>query len=149
MLLAAVLGLHVAGKAGELVMLKSSEKKLDESLEQALRQALPGEPGVAGNARRRMESQLVALRENQSGAGFLGALGALAEARQSAPDTKLEAINYRPGAIDLKLAAPSAGSLDKLSQTLRANGWASDLTSGNVVGSGYEGRIQVKPPGAS
>jgi len=148
MLLAAVFGLHVAGKATELAMLKSSEKKLDQSLDQAFRSAMPGEQPSAG-ARRRMESQLLALRENQSGAGFLGALGALTEARQSAPDTKFEALNYRPGAIDLKLAAPSAGSLDKLSQQLRANGWSSDLTSGTVVGSGYEGRIQIKTPGAS
>jgi len=148
MLLVGLLGLHVAGKVAELGMLKSSEKKLDQSLDETFRQVMPGEQ-ANGNARRRMESQLLALREGQSGTGFLAALSALTQARQSAPDTRFEALSFRPGAIDLKLAAPSAGSLDKLSQSLRANGWSSDLTSGTVVGSGYEGRIQIKAPGAS
>ena len=148
MLLVGLLGLHVAGKVAELGMLKSSEKELDRSLDETFRQVMPGED-ANGNARRRVESQLLALREGQSGAGFLAALGALTQARQSAPDTRFEALSFRPGAIDLKLAAPSAASLDKLSQSLRANGWNSDLTSGTVVGSGYEGRIQIKAPGAS
>jgi hypothetical protein len=31
-----------------------------------------------------------------------------------------------------------------MSQQLRSSGWQADLTSGNTVGSGYEGRIQIR-----
>jgi hypothetical protein len=44
----------------------------------------------------------------------------------------------------MKLSAKDATSLDHMSQSLRANGWDADLTSGNTTGSGYEGRIQLR-----
>jgi hypothetical protein len=36
-----------------------------------------------------------------------------------------------------------------VSQLLRTNGWDANLTAGNVAGQGYEGRIQIRPRGAS
>jgi hypothetical protein len=60
----------------------------------------------------------------------------------------VQALSFREGALDLKLAAPDANSLDRISQTLRGVGWQADLTSGVVVGEGYEGRIQIKPRGS-
>jgi hypothetical protein len=47
----------------------------------------------------------------------------------------------------MKLSAPDASSLDRVSQSLRSNGWAADLTGGSNVSSGYEGRIQVHANG--
>jgi len=44
---------------------------------------------------------------------------------------------------------PNAESLDRVSQALRSNGWSADLTAGNQVGEGYEGRIQIRPGGKS
>jgi hypothetical protein len=47
----------------------------------------------------------------------------------------------------MKLAAPDAASLDKVSQSLRGNGWQADLTGGANTAAGYEGMIQVRSNG--
>jgi general secretion pathway protein L len=148
MLLAGLILLHVAGKSAELYMLKRAEKTVDASIEQAFRAAMPGEQN-ATNARRRMEQKLIALRSGGGGAGLLAALGALVEARGSVPGTTVQAMSFRDGALELKMAAPDADSLDRVSQVLRSNGWQADLTAGNVAGQGYEGRIQIRPRSTS
>jgi general secretion pathway protein L len=147
MLLAGLIVLHVAGKGAELYMLKRAEKTVDLSIDQAFKAAMPGEQNST-NARRRMESKLVAVR-GSGGSGLLPALAALVEARSSVPGTTVQAMSFRDGALELKMAAPDADSLDRLSQMLRSNGWQADLTAGNVAGQGYEGRIQIRPRGAS
>src|SRR5438094_142385 len=61
------------------------------------------------------------------------------------------ALQDHDGALDLRLSAPDAASLDQLGQALRRNGWQADLTSGGMTGSAYEGRMQVRAgdaPGA-
>jgi general secretion pathway protein L len=148
-LLAGLVGLHIAGKATELVLLKRAEKSLDASIDEAFRQAMPGAQSTV-DARRRMEQRLMQVRGGGGAAGgLLGALGAVVEARGSSPGTTVQALSFRDGALDLKMAAPNADSLDQVSRTLRANGWQADLTSGTVVESGYEGRIQMRPRGES
>jgi type II secretion system protein L len=146
-LLAALVGLHMAGKAGELFMLKRAEKTVDASIDQAFRAAMPGEQNTI-NARRRMEQRLASVRGG-GGTGLLPALGALVQARSAAPGTVLEALSFREGALELKIAAPDADSLDRINQSLRSSGWEADITGGNVVGQGYEGRVRVKPRGSS
>jgi general secretion pathway protein L len=147
MLLAGLFALHAIGKGAELFVLKSAEKKVDTSIEQAFRAAMPGEMN-ATNARKRMETKLVAIR-GSGGQGLLSALGAFAQARNSVPGTTVQAMTFHDGALILKMAAPNADALDRLSQLLRSSGWEADLTGSNVTnGGGYEGRIQIKPRGA-
>jgi general secretion pathway protein L len=146
-LLACFVGLHVAGKATELAVLKKREHTLDASIDQAFRAAMPGEHNTT-DARRRMQQRLVSARGGGEFAGLLPALGALAVARAGAPGTVVQALSFREGAVDLKLAAPNAESLDRISRSLRDNGWQADLTAGNVAGTGYEGRIQIRPKGS-
>jgi hypothetical protein len=45
----------------------------------------------------------------------------------------------------MKVTAPDASSLDRVTQGLNNNGWQAELTSGNVVGSGYEGHLEIRP----
>jgi len=47
----------------------------------------------------------------------------------------------------MKLSAPDAASLDRVSQALRNGGWQADLTGGSNAASGYEGHIQVHAGG--
>ena len=108
---------------------------------------MPGEHNTT-DARRRMQARLTAARGGGEFSGFLPALGALVVARNSAPGTVVQALSFREGAVDLKLAAPNAESLDRISRALRDSGWQADLTAGNVAGSGYEGRIQIRPKGS-
>jgi len=60
---------------------------------------------------------------------LLAALGALVDARNNVPGTTVQAMSFRDGALELKMAAPDAGSLDRVSQLLRTNGWDANLTA--------------------
>lgn len=139
-----LLGLHVAGKAAQLGMLKRQERTLDAAIRDTARTALPGET-PSGDVRRRMEQRLAALRDNGT-SGLLPALEALAHAGSAAPGMQLQSLNFHNGTLELKLSAPDASSLDKVAQSLKSNGWPAELTGGNAVGSRYEGRIQVHAP---
>ena len=142
-LLASLVGLHVAGKAAELTALKRNERALDTQIGDAFRQAMPGETSTL-DARRRMEQRLASAQSGGGTGGFLPALQAVVQARSTAPGTTLQALSFRQGTVDMKLSAKDASSLDRMSQSLRANGWQAELTSGNATKDGYEGRIQLR-----
>ena len=146
MLLAGFIALHVAGKAAELTVLKHADHRLDGSIEQVFRSAMPGEPDTY-EARRQMEQRLAAARASQASGGFLLALQALVEAHRAAPEAVLEALTFRDGSLELKASAPSVESLDRLSRQLKQQGWQARLVAGNPAGSAYEGRIQMSPGG--
>ena len=144
MLLVAFIGLHVAGKAAELTVLKHADRRLDNSIEEVFHTALPGEPDTF-EARRQMEQRLAAVRASQASGGFLQALQALVQAHRAAPEAVLKALTFRDGALELKASAPSVESLDRLSRQLHQQGWQAHLVSGSPVGSAYEGQIQMSP----
>ena len=145
LLLAGLVALHMVGKATELQVLKKRERQVDASIRDTFHQAMPGEVSAL-DARHRMEQRLLAARG--AGGGLLPALQALAQARDSAPGTSVQALNFHSGSLEMKLSAPDASSLDRLSQALRSNGWQADLTGGTNQGTGYEGRIQVRANGS-
>jgi len=145
MLLAALFLLHVVGKAAELTLLKKREHQLDVSIRDTFQTAMPGRDASSQDARRRMEQRLLAARG--AGGGLLPALQALAQARDGVPGTNVQSLNFHTGTLEMKLAAPDAASLDKLSQSLRSNGWQADLTGGGNTAAGYEGLIQVRSNG--
>ena len=144
-LLAGLIGLHVAGKATELQLLKRHERQLDASIRDTFRSSMHTEASAA-EARRVMERRIAGGRG--AGEGLLPALQALVQARATAPGTNVQSLNFHGGALEMKLSAPDATSLDRLSQTLRSNGWQADLTGGNNTGSSYEGRIQMRSRGS-
>jgi general secretion pathway protein L len=146
LLLAGFIGLHIAGKAAELSVLKHADHRLDGSMEQVFRTAMPGQPDTY-EARRQMEQRLAAVRASQASGGFLLALQALVQAHRAAPDAVLQALTFRDGSLELKASAPSVESLDRLSRQLRQQGWQARLVAGNPAGSAYEGRIQMSPGG--
>lgn len=140
-LLVALLAVHIAGKVGELQVLKARERDVDRSIRDTFHTAMPGEPSAL-DARRRMEQRLAATRG--AGGGLLPALQALAQARDAVPGLRVQAMQFHGGALDLTLAAPDAASLDRMSQELRRAGWQADLTGGGNEGSAYQGHIQVR-----
>jgi len=144
-LLAGLIGLHVAGKATELQLLKRHERQLDASIRDTFRSSMHTEAS-ASEARRVMERRIAGGRG--AGEGLLPALQALVQARDAAPGTNVQSLNFHGGALEMKLSAPDATSLDRLSQTLRSNGWQADLTGGTNTGSSYEGRIQMRSRGS-
>ena len=144
LLLAALVGLHVAGKAAELGVLKRNERKLDSSITDVFHSAMPGEQST-NDPRRRMEKRLADVQARSSAGGLLAALEALAQAHGSAPTSQLQALSFHDGILELQILAPDASTLDRITQTLKSNGWLATLTSGNVVSSGYQGRVQIRP----
>jgi general secretion pathway protein L len=144
-LLAGLVALHILGKATELHYLKAKEHQVDSSIRDTLRAAMPDQQGTQ-DARHRMEQRLLAVRSGGS-TGLLAALEALAYARNSAPGTSVQAVNFHDGVIDLKLAAPDAASLGHLSELLRNSGWQAEILGGNNVGNSYEGRVQIHASG--
>lgn len=143
-LLAALVGLHVVGKAAELSMLKRSEHKLDASISDVFHTAMPGQQTTA-DPRRRMEKQLTDMAARSSAGGLLPALEALAQAHASAPMTAIQALNFHDGTLEMQLSAPDATTLDHVIQSLKGNGWQANQTSGNSAPSGYQGRIELRP----
>jgi general secretion pathway protein L len=143
-LLASLIGLHVVGKAAELQLLKRHERQLDASIRDTFRSSMHTEAS-ASDARRLMEKRVGGLRG--AGEGLLPALQALAQARDTAPGTSVQSLNFHGGSLEMKLSAPDASSLDRLSQSLRSSGWHADLTGGSNSGSAYEGRIQMRSGG--
>jgi general secretion pathway protein L len=144
MLLACLVGLHILGKATELHYLKSKEREVDASIRDTVQAAMPGDAN-SPDARHRMEQRLLAVRSG--GSGLLAALEALAYARNSAPGTSVQAINFHDGVLDMKLAAPDAASLGHLSELLRKSGWQAEILGGDNVGNTYEGRVQIRAGG--
>ncbi|MFI4878964.1 MAG: type II secretion system protein GspL [Steroidobacterales bacterium] len=145
MLLAALVGLHIIGKVWQLHVLHDREHQVDASIRDTFHTAMPGAQNTT-DARHKMEQRLLSARG--AGQGLLAALQALAQARDAAPGTSVQALTFRDGTLDLKVSVHDAASLDRVSQTLRDNGWKADLTGGNNAGSGYEGRIQVRAGGS-
>jgi general secretion pathway protein L len=141
-LAATLFAVHVGGLAVELLQQHRSERALDAAIGAFARSAVPGESGQGG-VRARIEQRLLAAQGDAASGGFMPALAALAQALSGAGGASLQALSFREGALDLKLKANDAASLERIDQTLRNNGWQAELTSGSAVGAGYEGRIQM------
>ena len=143
-LLLGLLVLHGIGGATQLLMLKRTERKLDQSISETFEQAMPGEHNTS-NARRRMEARLTSLQGSTDSSGLLAMLSAVAQARNGANGTAVQALSYRAGLLELQVTAPGADALDHIVQQLRNQGWQADLTSGTSSSGAYQGRIQMKP----
>jgi general secretion pathway protein L len=149
-LAASLVGLNLLGKGVEIWRLHSVEKQLDASIEQVFREAMPGEQNAI-DARRRMESRLQAIRGGMAGDGndLVSALGALGGAVAQVSEASLEALSFRAGVLDLKVAAKDVGSLERLRQLVAEQGLTAELQSSNQRADGVEGRIQIRAQGSS
>jgi type II secretion system protein L len=141
-----LLCLHLGSRFFELNRLRKTEASLNASIEDAFRAAMPGVQN-ATDARRRVALRLEELRTGGGGA-LLPALAALASARNAAPSTTIEGINFREGVLDLRVMAPDAASLDAIGQQLRAASWQADIKDLTASGDSYRGRLQIRKAGA-
>jgi general secretion pathway protein L len=139
-----LIALHATGEALALARLKKTEHEIDGAMSTVVRSVLPPGEAGGGDARRKIEARLAAVRGDAAVAGFLPALSALAQAHAAAPRATVESLSFGASALEMKVSAPDAATLDRMSQRLRSAGWQADLTSGNARGEGYEGRIQMK-----
>lgn len=144
----ALLLLHLVAAGLELRRLRGVEKGLDTNIQEVFGQAMPGEVSH-GNARARMEQRLAQLRASVPEPGsLLAMLAAVASAHANAPGTRIDALSYRKGSLDMKVTGPDVETLERMNQTLRGAGFASELASGTARDKVYEGRLQLRSPGA-
>jgi general secretion pathway protein L len=148
---AALFVLHFGGRAWEVARLSKLEAAVDAQLAEAAQPVL-GAAAEGGDARGAVERQLRATRGAGSAAGdFLPALAALAQARASIPGARVDSLAYQSGAVDVKLQAADAASVERINAALRAGGWQAEYQGGSSAGQVYEGRIRIKAgsgPGA-
>ena len=97
-----------------------------------------------GSIRKRLEPSLLAAQSQGGRSGLLPALQVLARAMSGVPGARVRALNYRDGALQLKLRAGDAQSLDRINQSLRAAGWQAELISGGADGDAFEGNVQLR-----
>jgi type II secretion system protein L len=143
----ALLFMHLGSRYFELNRLNKSEATLDASIEDAFRQAMPGQMN-ATNARRRVERRLAEIRGGGGSGNLLPALAAVANARTAAPNAVIEGLTYREGTLDLRIRAPDATSVDAIGQQLRAANWQAKNEGGSNSGDSYSGRLQVRKAGS-
>jgi general secretion pathway protein L len=140
MLAGAALLLHIGAQSYTLWRLSRNEQELDKAITSI---AGPGLSGGTGSIRKNLEPRLLAAGAQGGRSGLLPALQVLAHAMSGVPGARVRALNYRDGAIQLKLRASDAQSLDRINQSLRAAGWQAELTSGGAAGDAFEGNIQL------
>jgi general secretion pathway protein L len=140
-LAAACLLTFLASQALSLWKLSRAEKRLDAQITEVFQQALPGQPIV--NPRAQMQGVLGGTGSAQG--RLLPALSVLAQAMAASPaGGKLEAVNLRGDALDLRLVAPNVEALDGIKQAMAGNGIDAELTSATPRGDEVEGRLQLK-----
>ena len=137
----ALLLLHVGAQSLALWRLNRSERELEQAIT-----AIAGPTLSSGDEsiRKRLEPTLLAAHSQGGRSGLLPALQVLARAMSGVPGARVRALDYRDGALQLKLRASDAQSLDRINQSLRAAGWQANLISGGADGDAFEGNIQLR-----
>ncbi len=137
----ALLLLHVGSQLYLLWHQARVERELDGAIAALVG---PQYSGGGGSVRARVES---GLRESQTPggrSGLLPALQVLAQAMNGAPGARVQSLSFRDGAVQLRVRASDAQSIDRINQTLRASGWQAELISGGAAGDAFEGNIQLR-----
>jgi general secretion pathway protein L len=146
--LAAVLLLLVAGGLWfQGSRIKAAEQQLDARLTELgrslLADAAPADPVQLRRA------VMARLSGSNSDDVALELMTALANARVAAPRARVESLRYQNGALELRIRADNADSLEQINAQLRSGGWRAELLSGAAAGDGYAGQIRISRGSAS
>jgi len=140
-LAAGVVLVFLVGQGISLYKLARAEKQLDAQIAEVFAQVLPGQPVV--DPRAQMEG-VIGARGSSAGGALLPAMSVLAQAMAQSPAARIEAINYRGNALDLRLVAPTVEALDAIKQAVTQGGINAELQSATPRGDVVEGRLQVR-----
>jgi general secretion pathway protein L len=147
-LAATLLVVHVAGSLWQLRQMHRASADLDASISQLYASIFPGQP-VGREPRRALEKRLAAVAGGGGSQGdFMNLLAAVAAAKQNVPLAQLQSLTFKPGSLQLKLAAPDASALEQFNQAIRAGGYKADLKSGTAKGAVYEGLVELTGAGS-
>ena len=139
-LAAATLVAFLGAQGIKLWKLHQAERQLDAQITQTFNQILPGQPLVDPRA----QIQGVLARAGGGSGALLPAIALLAQAIAQTPATRVEAISYRAGVLELHLVAPTVEALDGIKQAMSRDGATVELQSANPRGQQVQGRLQVR-----
>ena len=138
-LLAGVIVVTVAAEGARYAALGRDDRNVTAMLETACRQNTESAELATCSAeiRRRL-----AVAADGTGAGFLAALEEMAQAWTD--DTRIEALSYRTGVMDIRIVAQSVSALDEFSRDLSGGGnLQASIQSANPTQDGILGRMQI------
>ena len=138
-LLLGLLVLAIGGEGARYLHLDRDDRNVTAMLETACRlNAGSGDlASCEAEARRRL-----AATANGPEAGFLAALDRMALAWNE--DTRLEALSFRAGVMDLRILAGSVSTLDEFTREISSSGsFHASIQSANPTQDGILGRLQV------
>jgi len=149
---AAVALLWLLVEAGLLINdyqhLKADQVALAEGIEAVFRETLPEVQKIV-NPQVQMERALRSLQPTAGGDGFLQLLVETGEVLRGLPGSRLIAVGYRGGRLDLDLEVPDLQALDRLKQDLsQRGGLDTGIQTVTAKEGRVQGRLQVKRSGA-
>lgn len=148
-LLVGVLALGLVVQVFEIRSLRREVSLLDTTIEQAFHYVFP-DAGPVSDPRAELSARLLQLGEQNTASSreFLDTLGVLARALGPGSEIRIEAFNYRPGSLDLRLRTPSVESLDRLQHSVTETGTLkAQIQSANASGDEFVGRLQITRSG--
>ena len=143
--------LATGAKVAETWRLGREAEHTRAAVEQAFRYTFPDVRQVRDDVRAQFESQLKALGASRptDNAMFLEALQTVAGAVSQDAATKLEAVDYRSGVMELRLRAPSVETLDKIQRDIAGNSrFEAEIQSANADDGAVLGRMRIRTPEA-
>lgn len=149
-LLLAVFVLSLVGKGVDFLSLSRQEAALTEQYT-VLYQSLSGDARVPGDPIGAAQSLS---RQYGSGSGptqvFLPSILELARAIRANDDTRVEALSYRAGVVDLRLTAPDVATLDRIQKLVGDSGRYTASIQGTTQGEDgkINSRMQIRDSGA-
>jgi general secretion pathway protein L len=148
LLFAAFAALHLATLGIDGWRLHRDETRLTQQLHSAAAEALPNVQNLdrLPSLRAAVDGRLHRVRASV-GEGLLGALGVVAGALGTVPDTRLQSVSYRDGVTELTLDAPDVGAIDRVQQAVKERGFGAEVQGASQKDQRYQGRVQLKGPG--
>jgi general secretion pathway protein L len=144
-LAAALLVVHVGTQAWQYFGLRAEEQRLDASIVETFRIAMPGVERIV-DPRRQMEQRLGGSGADDSGS-LLARLDRLAPAFASVPGVRIQSMGWRDHKLDLRISAPSGDVLAQLSRMAGQQGLSFDVQSTTPRDGGVEGAVSIAPAG--
>ncbi|MGH8222126.1 MAG: type II secretion system protein GspL [Woeseiaceae bacterium] len=135
-----------AAKAADYLHLRQQEQELMSQFHQEYRQIAPGSSDVLDPL------AVVNSLRIRAGAGsgdavplFLQAIESLSRALRGNEAARLEALSYRTGVVDIRLAAPDVATLDAIVRTIGDDGrFGATIQSTDQEGETVNSRIQIQ-----
>ena len=137
----AALALHIGVRGYDLIRLRAEEQRLDASIEQAVRIAMPDVERIV-DARAQIEQRLAG-----GGAadpqGLLARLAAVGGAMSGATAPTIESLGWRNGSLQLQMIAADTDALARFAQALTARGLTANVESTAPGEKGVSAQINV------